>query len=130
LIVEASFSRRWPVAEQIEDMPTKRFEPGDVIFQEGDESHSEAYLVHEGTVEARRRVNGEERVLNTLVKGDLLGEVALFRDAPHSVTAIAVEHVTLLVIPAHRLESMVRANPELAIGLIRQLARMAAHRSD
>ena len=123
-------SRRWPVAEQIEEMPTKTFEPGGVIFREGDESQSEAYLVHEGTVEARRRVDGEERVLNTLVKGDLLGEVALFRDAPHSVTAIAVEHVTLLVIPAHRLESMVRANPDLAIGLIRQLARMAAHRSD
>jgi CRP-like cAMP-binding protein len=123
-------SRRWPVAEQIEDMPTKTFEPGDVIFREGDESQSEASLVHEGPVEARRRVDGEERVLNTLGKGDLLGEVALFRDAPHSVTAIAVEHVTLLVIPAHRLEGMVRGNPELAIGLIRQLARMAAHRND
>ena len=123
-------ARRWFVTEQIEDIPTKTFRPGDVIFQEGDDSQSEAYLVHEGTVEARRRVNGEERVLNTLVKGDLLGEVALFRDAPHSVTAIAVEHVTLLVIPAHRLESMVRANPELAIGLIRQLARMAARRND
>jgi CRP/FNR family cyclic AMP-dependent transcriptional regulator len=122
--------RRWPVAEQIEDIPTKTFEPGDVIFREGDDSQSEAYLVHEGTVEARRRINGEERVLNTLVKGDLLGEVALFRDAPHSVTAIAVEHVTLLVIPAHRLESMIRANPELAIALICQLARMAAHRDD
>jgi CRP/FNR family transcriptional regulator len=115
---------------EIDDIPMKRFAPGEVIFREGDESRSEAYLVHEGTVEARRRVNGEERVLNTLGKGDLLGEVALFRDAPHSVTATAVEPVTLLVIPAHRLESMVRANPELAIGLIRQLARMAAHRND
>ena len=115
--------------EPIEDLPTRTFESGAVIFREGDESQSEAYLVHEGTVEARRRVDGEERVLNTLVKGDLLGEVALFRDAPHSVTAIAVEQVTLLVIPAQRLESMVRANPELAIGLIRQLARMAAHRN-
>lgn len=113
------------MAERIEDMPTKTFGPGDVIFREGEESQGEAYLVHEGTVEARRRVDGEERVLNTLVKGDLLGEVALFRDAPHSVTAIAVEQVTLLVIPARRLESMVRANPELAIKLIRQLARMA-----
>ena len=117
------------MAELIEDLPTRTFEPGAVIFREGDESQNEAYLVHEGTVEARRRVDGEERVLNTLVKGDLLGEVALFRDAPHSVTAIAVEQVTLLVIPAQRLESMVRANPELAIGLIRQLARMAAHRN-
>jgi CRP-like cAMP-binding protein len=34
--------------------------------------------------------------------------------------------VTVLVIPEHRLEEMVRANPELAMALIRQLARMAA----
>jgi len=97
-----------------------------VIFREGDDTQGEAYLVHEGTVEARRCVDGAERLLNTLAKGDLLGEVALFREGPHSVTATAVEHVTLVVIPAHRLENMVRANPELAIGLIRQLARMAA----
>jgi CRP-like cAMP-binding protein len=64
--------------------------------------------------------------LKTFVKGDLLGEVALFCDAPHSVTAIALEHVTLLVIPAHRLENMAHAIPELAIEIIRQLARMAA----
>src|SRR5882724_10214026 len=115
---------------RIGDALTRTFEPGEVIFREGDESQSEAYLVHEGTVEARRLVDGEEHVLNTLVKGDLLGEVALFRDAPHSVTAIAVEQVTLLVIPAHRLEGMVRANPELAIALIRQLARMADHSSE
>lgn len=114
------------IPARIGDTLIKAFEPGEVIFREGDESQSEAYLVHEGTVEARRRVDGEEQVLNTLVKGDLLGEVALFRDAPHSVTAVAVEHVTLLVIPAHRLENMVRANPELAIELIRQLARLAA----
>ena len=49
------------MAEQIESMPTKTFEPGAVIFKEGDESQSEAYLVHEGTVEARRRIDGEER---------------------------------------------------------------------
>ena len=110
----------------IEDLPTRTFEPGDVIFREGDESQSEAYLVHEGMVEARRQVDGHAEVLNTLGKGDLLGEVALFRDAPHSVTAVAVDRVTLLVIPSHRLEGMIRANPELAIGIIRQLARMAA----
>jgi CRP/FNR family cyclic AMP-dependent transcriptional regulator len=97
-----------------------------VIFQEGDESKSEADLVHEGEVEVRRRVDGEERVLNTLAKGDLLGEVALFRDGPHSVTAVAVDRVTLIPIPADRLENMVLTNPSLAIELIRQLARMAA----
>lgn len=114
------------MTEEIAGAATRTFQPGDVIFREGDASQGEAYLVHEGTVEARRQIEGEERLLNTLGKGDLLGEVALFRDGPHSVTATAVGPVTLLVIPADRLENMVRTNPVLAIGLIRQLARMAA----
>jgi len=112
--------------KQIADLPSETYEAGEVIFREGDESKSVAYLVHQGAVEVRRRVDGEERVLNTLAKGDLLGEVALFRDGPHSVTAVAVDQVTLLPIPADRLESMVLTNPRLAIELIRQLARMAA----
>ena len=111
---------------QIADLPSETYGAGEVIFREGDESKSVAYLVHQGAVEVRRRVDGEERVLNTLAKGDLLGEVALFRDGPHSVTAVAMDQVTLLPIPADRLESMVLTNPRLAIELIRQLARMAA----
>jgi CRP-like cAMP-binding protein len=116
--------KRHPMA--IEDLPSRTFGPGDVIFRQGDNSHGEAYLVHEGSVEVRRLVDGEDRVLRTLAKGDLLGEVALFRDAPHSATAVALEETTLIAIPADRLEHMVTSNPRLAIALIRQLARMAA----
>jgi CRP/FNR family transcriptional regulator, cyclic AMP receptor protein len=112
--------------KQNTDLPNETFEAGDVIFREGDDSKNKAYLVHKGAVEVRRRVDGEERVLNTLGKGDLLGEVALFRDGPHSVTAVAIDQVTLIPISADRLEGMVLANPKLAIELIRQLARMAA----
>jgi len=42
----------------------------------------------------------------------------LFRDAPHSATAVAATRATLLVIPADRLENMVRTHPGLAIALI------------
>ena len=123
-MAESSSSAR--EEKQIADLPSKTYGAGEVIFREGDESKSVAYLVHQGEVEVRRRVDGEERVLNSLAKGDLLGEVALFRDGPHSVTAVAMDQVTLLPIPADRLESMVLTNPRLAIELIRQLARMAA----
>ena len=51
---------------------------------------------------------------------------AFFREGAHSATAVALEVVLLLVIPADRLERIVRTNPELAIALIRQLARIAA----
>jgi len=115
------------MARQVEDMPTRTFKPGDVIFRQGDRvATREAYLVQNGTVEVRRRDGGKERVLRTLGKGDLLGEVALFGRGPHSATTVAVEQVVLLVIPADRLEQIVRAKPDLAIALIRQLARMAA----
>lgn len=111
---------------RIAGMAARAFEPGEVIFRQGDPGKREAYLVHGGRVEVRRRGSRGERVLRTLAKGDLLGEVALFSDAPHSATALALERVTLLVVPADRLENLVRTRPSVAIALIRQLARMAA----
>jgi CRP-like cAMP-binding protein len=112
--------------EQFEGIASKTFQPGEVIFRQGGAPSGEAYLVHDGAVEVRRRVGGKDRLLRTLTQGHLLGEVSLFQEAQHSATAVATERSTLLVIPAARLESMVRAHPELAIALIRQLARMVA----
>jgi CRP-like cAMP-binding protein len=107
-------------------VPSRAFKAGEVIFRQGDPADGEAFLVHEGTVEVRKEIGGQELILRVLGKGDLLGEVALFGAAPHSATATATTTVTLLVLPADRLEEMVEANPKLAIALIRQLARMAA----
>jgi CRP-like cAMP-binding protein len=107
-------------------METRTFNTADIIFRQGDAANGEAYLVQEGAVEVRKTEDGEERILRTLGKGDLLGEVSLFRSAPHSATAIATEPVIVLVVPQDRLEDLVRGHPELALALIRQLARMAA----
>jgi CRP-like cAMP-binding protein len=115
---------------RIAGLPTRTFERGEVIFRQGDTGRREAYLVHDGRVEVRRRTPDGERILRVLDKGELLGEVALWSDAPHSATACAIEPVTLLVVPADRLESFVRTRPDLAIAIIRQLARMAAAEDD
>jgi len=115
---------------RIAGLQSRTFEPGEVIFRQGDAGKREAYLVHDGKVEVRRRTPDGERVLRTLAKGDLLGEVALFSDALHSASALAIDRVTLLVVPADRLENIVRTKPNLAIAIIRQLARMAATEDD
>jgi CRP-like cAMP-binding protein len=119
-----------PPDSRIAGVQARTFEPGDVIFRQGDPGRREVYLVHEGRVAVRRQTPNGERILRTLMTGDLLGEVALFSDAPHSATAQALERVILLVVPADRLESIVRRQPGLAIALIRQLARMAATEDD
>jgi CRP/FNR family transcriptional regulator, cyclic AMP receptor protein len=112
------------------ELPSRTYPPGAVIFRQGDTSNGEAYLVHEGQVEVRKRVGDAERMLRRLRKGDLLGEVALFRAGAHSATAVATDEVTLLVISDDQLEHMVRTSPSLALALIRQLARMAAGQAD
>ena len=115
------------MSRQIGEVPTRTFNPGDVIFREGDDPKGEAFLVHIGKVEVRKVIGSEERLLRTLGKGELLGELGLFRSAPRSATAVAAEPVTLMVIPANRLDHMVRSNPALAVAIIKDLAsRMLA----
>lgn len=110
------------MSRQMGEVPTREFKPGDSIFREGDDARGEAYMVHLGKVEIRKRFGDDDRVLRVLGKGELIGEIALFRPAPRSASAVAAEPVTLLVISANRLDHMVRTNPALAIALIRQLA--------
>ena len=110
------------MSRQIGEIPTRTFKPGDFIFREGDAPNGEAFMVHEGKVEIRRKFGNEERVIRVLGKGALLGELALFRNAPRSADAVAGDAVTLMVIPSNRLEHLVRSNSALALALIRQLA--------
>ena len=118
------------MSRQIGEVPTRTFEPGTVIFREGDDAKGEAFMVHQGRVEIRKQIGGEERLLGTLAKGELLGHIALFRNAPRSASAIAADAVTLMVIPANRLDTLVRANPALAVALIRDLAAMMLRAED
>ena len=118
------------MSRQIGDIPTRTFNPGDIIFSEGDDPKGEAFMVHIGKVEIKKLVAGEQRLLTTLGKGSLLGELGLFRDAPRSATAIAAEPVTLMVIPANRLDHMVRSNPALAVALIKDLANRMLRAED
>jgi CRP/FNR family cyclic AMP-dependent transcriptional regulator len=102
----------------------RRFGSGQVIFQEGDDSKNEAFLVQAGKVVIKKRVKGEERVLRVLGEGELLGELSFFRAAPRSATALAEGDVALAVIPGDRLEHFVRTNPKLAVEIIKRLAQL------
>ena len=115
------------MSRQSGEVPSRTFKAGDVIFNEGDDPKGEAFLVHEGKVEVRKQFGAESRLLVVLGKGQLLGELALFTNAPRSATAIAAEPVTLLHIPAHRLEALMRTNPALAMAIVKDLSgRMLA----
>ena len=113
------------MSRQIGDIPTRTFNPGDVIFREGDDPHGEAYVVHSGVVEIRRRFDGTERVLATLGEGELFGQMALFRESgTRSAGAVAQTDVDLLVIKAERLDWLIHNRPQLTKEILRQLSEM------
>jgi CRP/FNR family transcriptional regulator, cyclic AMP receptor protein len=55
-------------------------------------------------------------------EGELLGEMALFRQAPRSADAIAQSDVELLVLKNERLDWLIRNRPQLTIEIIRRLS--------
>jgi S1-C subfamily serine protease/rhodanese-related sulfurtransferase len=107
------------------DIERRRYKPNDIIFKEGDDARDEAYLIHAGTVEIRRRFDGNERVVNRIGEGEPLGEMALFRGSAHrSASAVAVGDVELLVLKEERLEWLVRNRPQLALELLKRLSNL------
>lgn len=111
------------------DVERRKFKAGDVVFKEGDEARGEAYVVHAGMVEIRKRFDGNERVLGALGEGELLGEMALFRRAPRSASAVATSDVEVLVIKNERLEWLIRNRPQLTLEILKRLSEWVV-RSD
>jgi CRP-like cAMP-binding protein len=104
------------------DMEKRHFDKGTVICKEGDDPHGEAYLVHAGAVEIRRRENGTFRVLTQLGEGQLVGQMALFRKERRSADIVAATDVDLLVIKQERLEWLIHNRPEVTVEILKSLS--------
>jgi CRP/FNR family transcriptional regulator len=109
------------MSRQIGEVPTRVFSPGESIFREGDDPKGEAFMIHIGRVEIRKRIGGKDKLLRVLAQGELLGELGLFGKTPRSASAVATDAVTLMVISANRLDHLVRTNPSLVVAIIRDL---------
>lgn len=107
--------------DSLEPMRT-HFAEGSLIFDEGDLGLA-MYVIESGTVEIRKKLGGEERVLATLGKGDFFGEMCMLEEEiPRSAAARAVEDVTTVMIDQSAFTFILKHNPEIAIRMMRKLA--------
>jgi CRP/FNR family transcriptional regulator, cyclic AMP receptor protein len=95
---------------------------GEVLFREG-ESGAEMFVIQSGLVRISKCVAGRERSLATLGRGEFIGEMAILNEKPRTATATVLEDAKLLVIGAKTLEMMISTNSEIALRLIKKLAR-------
>ncbi len=91
-----------------EQIYARNLKAGDVLFREGAEG-DDAYIVESGSIEISLDLPAGKKVLATLGKGEILGEMSLIADAPRSATAIAAEDSELLVLKRDRLLKPIEA---------------------
>ena len=99
----------------------RRFSPGEVIFHEGDLG-TEMYIVQEGQVEILRLGTEGPQRLALLDRGDFFGEMSILDELPRTATAAAVSDARLVEINGATFDEMLRANPEIAIRIMRKLS--------
>jgi CRP-like cAMP-binding protein len=100
----------------------REFFAGEVLFREG-ERGEEMFVIQSGRVQITKLVARAERPLATLGRGDFLGEMAILNDKPRTATATVVEDAKCLVIDAATLEQMIANSTEIALRLVKKLAR-------
>jgi CRP/FNR family transcriptional regulator len=101
----------------------RRFEPGQVVFREGDASDT-CYVVRNGHARAiREHANGRTIALANFGPGDIFGELAMFEDENRSATVETLDDLEAVAILGSDMRRLMREHAELALGIVTSLGR-------
>jgi SulP family sulfate permease len=121
----ASAGAASPLAEIIEERTVKS---GEVIFRKGD-TGCELFIIRRGNVSVKLPLEAGHRYhLTTFSDGHFFGDMAFLDKQPRSADATAVTDTHLFVLSRTRYEELAKANPELAVEILRRLCREMALR--
>lgn len=100
----------------------RAYEAGDLIFNEGEKGDL-MYVLLEGSVELKMKVEGAETLLKTVeTPNDFFGEMALLDDRPRSASAIAARKTRVLLVDGPTFERMILENGKFALKIIKILS--------
>jgi CRP/FNR family transcriptional regulator, cyclic AMP receptor protein len=96
----------------------RSFEPGHVVFREGDQGDT-AYVIRSGKVRVtRQHSSGRTITLVELRPGQIFGELAMFDHETRSATVEAIERTSALALLARDLKRVLQRDPEIALKLL------------
>jgi CRP/FNR family cyclic AMP-dependent transcriptional regulator len=96
---------------------------GQVLFHEGEPGDS-LYIVISGKVKLGRRASdGRENLVAVMGPSDQFGELSLFDPGPRTATAVVVTDGRVARLPKAALQKWVEERPQIAMQLLRVVAR-------
>jgi CRP-like cAMP-binding protein len=110
--------------ERIAELAVPRqFEPGQVVFREGDASDT-CYIVRSGRARAvREHHGGRTLTLATFGPGDIFGELAMFEDERRSATVEAIEPTSVVAVLGPDMRRLIVEHPGISARLVIALGR-------
>lgn len=111
------------LARVAQEMKPVSLVAGNTLVQEGSEADG-LYVVVTGRLRVSVDVDGTEQPLEELVRGDVVGEIALIGDQPRSATVSTVRDSELLRLPVDAYTRLVDKNP----AVLRELAKVLVRR--
>jgi len=113
----------------------KRYNPGDIIFNEGDTSNS-LYLIEKGDVLIEKATNREKTEFKDLAiisDYNILGEISLFENTPRTARAKALTQVIAKEITKEKFFEIMKNEPEISFNffsfIIKTLSERILHTS-
>ena len=101
----------------------RAYEPGQVVFREGDQSDT-CYVVKRGHARAiREHADGRAITLANFGPGDIFGELAMFEDEKRSATVETLDRVEAVAILGADMRRLMREHPGIAVGVVVSLGR-------
>lgn len=101
----------------------RRFDSGEIVFREGDESNT-CYIVRSGLARAvREHSDGRSLTLANFGPGDIFGELAMFDNERRSATVETVEATEVIAILGGDMRRLLREHPDIAVKLVAALGR-------
>ncbi len=101
----------------------RQFEPGQVVFREGDESDT-CYIVRSGRARAvREHAGGRTITLASFGPGEFFGELAMFEDERRSATVEAIEQTSVVAVLGPDMRRLMVEHPGISARLVIALGR-------
>ncbi len=100
----------------------RNFGTGEALFEAGD-TPGDAFIIASGMVDIVVDNYGEPLVIETLERGEFVGEMALIDDGPRTASAIATAETQCVVFTKREFDDAIERSDLLIVSLLRLLAK-------
>jgi len=101
----------------------KRYKKGEIIYYQGDMSHSLDIIKYGKLKITILTEEGKEKTLAILSEGDIIGEISLIDNKPRSATVEALEDCRLISIKRDDFEKILLQYPQVALEIAKVLSQ-------